>query len=259
MNPGAVRFCALQVQYKLRSRPPKILPKGSKNLIIEPVMSMAKSLLLSGKILAVTILLLVTSGCLSQKPLPYAAVSRNVVPTGPRLQVLPVEDKRLAKDELDKLLEIPKCVEQALVAEMEGVGLFQSVANGSPGGTGYTLRVVLEDFRWEVPKYDALVGKAFGISIATGGLGGLIYGSTDTPVLGHTTMLVVLSSPQSELINKRYVGRVEEERAKLNCDTASTRREMAAKGLADAIRQFKADVLQVEELKRRSVARLSRE
>lgn len=202
------------------------------------------------KLSAVVLLLFVSSGCVSQKPLPYGAVPKKMAPSGPALTVLPIEDKRTAKDDLDKMLKIPECVEVVLAQEMEGAGYFRSVNTAADGGaTGYTLRVTLEDLRWEVPKYDALVGKTFGISLATGGLGGLIYASTDTPVLGHAALTMVLASSEGEVLNKRYVGAVQEERAKLSCDTPTTRREMAAKAVAEAIRQFKADLAGVEGLK----------
>jgi hypothetical protein len=202
------------------------------------------------KVLVVSAMLgvvLFGTGCISQKPLPYSAVPAKLRETGPQLSILPIEDRRAAKDDMDRVLAIPQCVEVVLAQEMEGVGMFQKVSRQtSPPQSGYTLRVALDRLQWEVPNYDRILGTTLGVSIATGGLGGLIYGSTGTEVLGHASMEMVLTSGDAVLLNKKYVGLAKEEKAKMNSDTPATYREVAAKAVADAISQFKADLLALE-------------
>ena len=207
-----------------------------------------------------TFLVLVGSGCISQKPLPYAAIQKNLAPSGPALTILPVEDRRGAQGDLsaeersstlgdlDKVAKIPECVEEVLATEMEGLGMFQSVSRRSASsGSDYTLAVGLDRLEWEVPNHDRMVGTAMGISLLTGGIGGLIYGSTDAEVLGHATLTMQLRSGEMVILDKNYSGTAKETKAKMNSDTPGTGREMAAKALAVVMGQLKTDLLTIQQ------------
>ena len=192
-------------------------------------------------------LVFLSSGCISQKPLPYAVIPENLAASGPALTIVPVVDKRGVTNELDSVLRIPECVEEVLASEMEGLGMFQSVArtsaSGATGESGYRLAVTLDRLEWEIPGHDRIVGTAFGLSLATGGIGGLIYGSTGTEVLGHAALTVRLTSEGRVILEKSYTGTAQEKKAKMKSDTPATGRELAAKAVASAIGQLKADLV----------------
>ena len=195
-----------------------------------------------------TFLVLVGSGCISQKPLPYAAIPKNLTPNGPALTIVPVEDRRGAQSDLDKVAKIPECVEEVLASEMEGLGMFQSVARGSASSEStYTMAVGLDRLEWEIPNHDRMVGTAMGISFLTGGIGGLIYGSTDAEVLGHASLTMQLRSGAAVILDKNYSGTAKETEAKMNSDTPGTGREIAAKALAKVIADLKADLLAIQQ------------
>jgi hypothetical protein len=145
-------------------------------------------------------------------------------------------------------------VRQIIEQEMMSTGLFEKVvwtkteAGSEDGykasGNRFSLDTALNDLRWEVPGYDALQTKAFIAGLATGLVGGLVYGATSTDVNGASKVsarLVDLSAGKA-LVDKEYVGSFKTTKAKMSCDTSETKAEVAGKALKDAMEQLKADV-----------------
>jgi hypothetical protein len=186
-------------------------------------------------------------GCVSQKPLPYSYKSPQPVPvSGPKLIIDEVNDQR-SKDNMDKALKLPASVEEVVLKEMEGAGIFHEVVRKSNSDPEvYILKPTLTELRWEVPSYDRKVGTAMGLSIATGGIGGLIYGSTGTEVLGHSSMRFILLRGEKQVLNKEYKATATEKKSKLSCDTPDTYREMAAKALQQIMQEFKEDLQKID-------------
>jgi hypothetical protein len=195
----------------------------------------------------VFLVLLVGIGCASQKPLPYSYTSPQPLPvTGPKLIIAELKDER-SRDEMDKVLKVQESVEEVVFKEMEGAGIFREVEQRREGdGESFTLKPTIRELRWEVPDYDRKLGIAIGIGVATGGIGGFIYGSTGTDVYGYSSMQFVLLHGEKEILTKEYKAKAIEKKSKLACDTAPTYREMAAKALQQIMLEFKSDLQKVD-------------
>jgi len=95
---------------------------------------------------------------------------------------------------------------------------------------------------WFVPEYKAMLKKAFATSFLTGGLGGLAYGSTSTPVQGNAVLRLRVVKDGKEVLSREYVGFWEEKTAKLKCDTMDTKSRVAGAALSDAVEKFLKDL-----------------
>lgn len=151
---------------------------------------------------------------------------------------------------MDKALKLPDCLNPVVVKELDGSGLFSSVelnTNEAPK-TGYLLTCKINELRWEVPNYDHLLDTVGVVSFLTGGVGGVIYGSTDTDVLGHAEIRFSLTNLDSGemLLNRDYAATITEKKAKLRCDTPATYREVAAKSFQTTIAAFEKDLRQTK-------------
>lgn len=191
-------------------------------------------------------------GCASQKPLPFPhSTPRAAVSTGPVLALSPTQDQRATKDNMDKVLALPSCIDPVLLKELGEAGFFREVevkksttSDGGGGGSDYSVQGTLTELAWEVPNYEKKVGTAAAVSFLTGGVGGVIYGSTGTDVNGRAKVHFKVSRKglSDPVLDKDYSGSVTERKAKFSCDTPSTYREIAAKALRKVIDQFKADL-----------------
>lgn len=188
-----------------------------------------------------------TSGCVTRKPLPYQ-FSQPLPPIthGPELAIAPTKNSRVAKDNMDKVLYVPGCLDGVLLKELEGAGIFKSVTLNTNGiaADQYLLEPSLVDLRWEVPNYNSKLATAFTVSLLTGGIGGLAYGSTGTEVLGHATVHVKLTDVRQKqiILERDYQASSKDKRSKFNCDTPTTYREMAAAALKEVIDELKNDL-----------------
>jgi hypothetical protein len=196
---------------------------------------------------AILILLMVTSGCISPKPLPYQFAAPNPVPSqAPEPALAPAKNARPTKDTMDKVLELPACIDAVMVKELEGSGVFKKVTLTTNGvaSAEYLLEPSLLELRWEVPDYGRKVGTTFAISFLTGGIGGLGYAATGTDVFGHATLRAKLTDSRSKavMLEREYHATAKDNRAKLNCDTPNTYREMAASALKQIMEQLKDDL-----------------
>ena len=170
-----------------------------------------------------------------------------------------VDDKRSGDKEIDRIYDCEPLenVQKIIVEEMKSTGIFKNVI-GVPKG-GQPEQIVSESdadilispavikMDWEVPGYKEMLGKVFAVSILTGGIGGAIYGSTETEVLGETTVHVTLKNIKSGevLLDKSYSGRYEEKMIRFRCDTPSTKARMVSKSLKAAIDFLKEDLWKV--------------
>lgn len=195
--------------------------------------------------------LLLTTGCVSTKPLPYEFSQAAPVPSqGPEVTVRPTKNARPVKDNMDKVLKVPDCLDSVLVKELEGAGVFKKVTLNTNGiaADQYLLEPTLVDLRWEVPDYGRKVATAFTISLLTGGLGGVGYGSTGTDVFGHVTLRVKLTDTRRQwvILERDYEATAKDNRSKFSCDTPNTYREMAARALKVAIEDLKKDLWKLQ-------------
>jgi len=151
---------------------------------------------------------------------------------------------------MDKVLKIPECLDEVLVRELQGAGVFKQVSLTTRGiaADHYLLEPSLVDLRWEVPDYKRKVSTAFTISLLTGGIGGIGYGATGTDVFGHATLHIKLIDPRQQqvVLERDYRATAKDNRSKLRCDTPTTYREMAASALKQAIEDFKKDLQQLQ-------------
>lgn len=199
--------------------------------------------------LAFIFLSLLCVGCVSQKPLPFQFSTLQSSPaSAPKLLISPVTDQRSKKDTMDKVIEIPAALDVVLVKELQNVGLFSSVTNPSSNfPKSYQIQTVLKDLRWEVPNYNRTVGTTFAISLLTGGIGGIAYGSTGIDVLGHAKMQFTLTDSKKKLLlDREYDATFTERKAKLNCDTPDTYREVAAGALKNVIEKLTVDLRELQ-------------
>ncbi len=131
-----------------------------------------------------------------------------------------------------------------LAAELVASGAFANVQE-KPGDVsgGIQIEASLGELSWMVPNHSRMVKTAFWTSFLTGGLGGLAYGATETPVFGHASLHLKLTDrTTSKVLLDRSFDAVHEERiAKLKSDTIETRtRVMGAALKATLVKAAKA-------------------
>ena len=163
--------------------------------------------------------------------------------SAPTAEVVNVSDAREDRGVDGFLQDRPaEFVGKAVMAELESAGLFQAPKANTQAAMHIDVR--LNDLSWAVPNHDSMMKTAFWTSFLTGGLGGLAYGSTDTPVFGRASLNL--------RITERATGKVyfddkievvhQEKMAKLKCDTPKTQAHMIAAALADAMAKMKTAV-----------------
>lgn len=201
------------------------------------------------------ILLVVFCGCGATKlPFTYTYSSRET-PTGDVVVALQgIRDNRTDR-EIDKIYANSPSNElnTILKEEISGTGMIKSVAVKESSGSADDLRSsganfvvipILKELRWEVPGYDTIKTLAFTTSFLTGGVGGMIYGSTSTDVYGIAELSIrVVDVNSADVLDKAYTGRIEDRKAKLVCDTPGTKSEMVGRALKEAVDKFRADFI----------------
>jgi hypothetical protein len=137
--------------------------------------------------------------------------------------------------------------------ELGGAGLF-GFAMAQPDaataeelrhrGVGLLVEPTLKVLEWDVPDYDGIRQTLLLWSAFTLGIGGFVYGGTDTDVHGRTVLVVRLTdvAAGSATVERRYEGKASETRTKLNCDTGATRRAVVQASAKAAMRQLVADL-----------------
>jgi hypothetical protein len=185
-------------------------------------------------------------GCATKPPvisLPYempaTSMGSNVASaSGAEIDI--VQDTR-ADRSLDMFLsERPSdLLRRALAAELISTGVFPTVAPEASASSPsrFIIEVNLCDVSWAVPNHDRMVKTAFWTSFLTGGIGGIAYGSTDTPVYGHAVVSLKLWDRVNGkvLLEQTFDATHEEHKAKLACDTLQTRAQVMALALKDVL------------------------
>lgn len=171
-----------------------------------------------------------------QLPYAFPVGTPTAAAAAPTAEIVSVTDSREDRS-FDRFMnEQPtEILRKALAAELEAGGAFSRVARqGAPiGGAAVTIDVVLHDLSWAVPNHEGIVKTAFWTSFLTGGLGGLAYGATDTPVFGHAVVALKITERASgRVILAEKLDAVHEEKtAKLKCDSLETRARVMAAAL----------------------------
>ncbi|HEY1266772.1 MAG TPA: hypothetical protein VGH16_05910 [Candidatus Binatia bacterium] len=204
--------------------------------------------------LAITLLVMLCGCGASKLPFNYAYSSRET-PTGNVVVAIQgVRDNRTDR-EIDKIYaNSPSSdLNTILKEEISGTGLVKSVvvkdssisaADLRSSGANFLVIPILKELRWEVPGYDTIKTLAFTTSFLTGGVGGLIYGSTPTDVYGIAELSIqVVDLNSADVLDKAYTGRIEDRRAKLVSDTPGTKNEMVTRALKEAVDKFRADLI----------------
>ena len=152
--------------------------------------------------------------------------------------------------EKETMGEVRTVIEQ----EMLSTGLFEKVVwtgkgqkieeTFKPSSNQLVLDTSLGELKWEVPGYENILAVAFGLTFATGAIGGVIYGFTDADVNGSSRLAARLVDPSSgkTILDKEYIGKHATSKVKFDCDTSDTKAEVAGKALKHAMEQFKTDV-----------------
>ncbi|MBI5382197.1 MAG: hypothetical protein HZA31_09890 [Opitutae bacterium] len=149
-------------------------------------------------------------------------------PDAPTAALVDFTDKREDRSQDAIFSETPvTLLSKALNAELLAGGVFSKIEIGSQsaGGTRWLIEGELQDLSWAVPNHGAIVKTAFWTSFLTGGIGGLAYGATETPVFGRAKLLIrVVDRTSGKALVSEVLESVYEERmAKLKCDTPNTR------------------------------------
>lgn len=189
--------------------------------------------------LSLLLLGLFLGGCTAGKPpsiaLPYAMSAMGTAAAErPAAEITTVRDSREDRT-LDSFLKEPptRSVEQALAAELTAGGGFSKVSTHTEPPATILIEADLREMSWAVPNHQGMMKTAFWTSFLTGGLGGLAYGATDTPVFGHAVVALKITERGSGriLLEQSFDAMHEEKMAKLKCDSLETRARMMAQAL----------------------------
>lgn len=151
-----------------------------------------------------------------------------------------VNDQRAEKD-TDKIFE--SCpvedLNKTIGEEIRSTGLFRKVISIPPDkmddekylqnqDIDFVMNSSLKEMKWEIPDYDKIQTTIFIVSFLTGGIGGVIYGSTDSDIYGDMKQRITLIEQNSGkiLLDKEYTGHIEERKTKFKCDTLKTKAEI---------------------------------
>lgn len=200
---------------------------------------------------------LFTSGCVRTASFRYdypqgskpAVAGLKIAYTYPKDERQPNEDvdKMWSKDPIE---DIGKIIQE----EIQSTGLFGEVVPIAKGeeeklvleksGIRMVLHASIKELSWEIPNLKEQETKAFVISILTGGIGGLIYGSGSTDFYGKAKLRVVLDNRETgrNLLDKEYSSRAEERMARLKTDSANERARIIGRAVKQVMEQFKADL-----------------
>jgi hypothetical protein len=90
------------------------------------------------------------------------------------------------------------------------------------------------------------------ISILTGGLGGLAYGSGTTDLNGNAKLRIVIKDGNTgeNLLDKEYGSQATEQMSRFKTDSREERAKIIGKAVKQLITEFKADLERVVQAKR---------
>lgn len=194
--------------------------------------------------------------CSARVPLQHTQPAARLTAEGTVIGCRSTEDRRTDK-EIDEVLDGASlaAVDRALQAEVAGSGVAQQVVvlpgasrgsdlDAQQKGAAVVVEPVLEEMVWEVPDYKQKVATTFVVSLLTGGIGGLTYGSTSTDVYGRTKLTVTfIDVATGRKLTKTYEVKSQEQMAKLFSDEAETKSKLVGASLTSAMQQFRTDLV----------------
>jgi hypothetical protein len=196
------------------------------------------------------LMLLVTS-CATTTAFQYDhPQSKNQLISDKNIAVAYPKDGRKADEQVDKLWknnpldDIDKIVRE----EIGSTGLFKQIVAFDNEEDIDNIRMVLnttiKELAWEIPNQKEQERKALLISVFTGGIGGLAYGSGDTDFYGKAKIRIVLVDREAnqDILDKEYYFRIAEKMARLKTDSADERARIIGKAFKHVMEQFKTDL-----------------
>jgi hypothetical protein len=202
----------------------------------------------------------VLTACAAKKPFLYQYPVQVEQPAaGMKLACTCIKDRR-QDHEIDKIYaeNLTEDLNRIIEKEIQSMGLCKQVisipraekvdkALKENPDIDLVMYTSLKELVWEVPDYDRKVGTVFVLSFLTGGLGGVAYGSTKTDVYGNARIkiTVIRTETGEKLIDKEYVGHIEERMALLKCDTPNTKARIVGLSVKSIMKQFKGDLKRV--------------
>lgn len=195
-------------------------------------------------------------GCASKTALIYEHPKTDIQTTSELIIAVshPI-DERQPNEKVDKMwVDDPaKDIEKVISAELKSTGLFKEIVTVSLGDdtklhdVDINLSSSIKELAWEIPNLEEQEGKMLGISILTGGIGGLIYGSGDTDFYGKARLEIAIKENKTNvtLFNKEYISRVEEKMARLKTDSYEERSKIIAKAVKRIMEEFKTDLQEI--------------
>jgi hypothetical protein len=190
-------------------------------------------------------ILALLSGCATGAPRTIALQTKPTAYAAARpIQVSAIQIE-IADQRSDRSLDpiLAKRASDAAADAIRAALLASKLAVIEPGATQVLeVRGALGKLEWLVPGYQAMLKKVFATSFLTGGIGGLAYGSTSTPVEGHASLQIAVSREGREILQREYIGTHQETTVKLKCDTMETKSRVAGSALSAAIDKLLADL-----------------
>jgi hypothetical protein len=172
-----------------------------------------------------------------------------------RIACTPPKDERQPNEDVDKIWSRDPVQEVGTIIqeEIRSTGLFSEVISipkedkAKRADIQMVLHTSLKELSWEIPNLEEQVAATLAISILTGGIGGLVYGSGNTDFYGNARLRVVLEDQQTgkRLLDKKYSSRAEEKMARLKTDSAEERARIIGKAVKQVMEQLKTDLEQV--------------
>lgn len=195
-------------------------------------------------------------GCASKTGLIYDHPKTDILTTSNlKVAVAHPEDERQPNEKVDKMWagDPAEDIKKVISDELKSTGLFKEIVvlpledKTKLRDVNFILNSSIKDLAWEIPNLEDQEGKMLVISILTGGIGGLIYGSGDTDFYGKAKLKITIkeSETNATLLDKEYVSRVEEKMARLNTDSYEERSKIIAKAVKRIMEEFKTDLQEV--------------
>jgi hypothetical protein len=174
-----------------------------------------------------------------------------------RIAITYPKDEREPNQKVDKMWsknpieDIGKVIQD----EIRSTGLFRETVLRNKGqdekiglsDIQMVLRTSLKELAWEIPNPKEQENKMLVISILTGGIGGLAYGSGSTEIYGKAKLKVVLEDRETKriLLDKEYFSRAEERMARFKTDSAEERARIIGKAFKQLMDELKVDLERV--------------
>ncbi|NJD55320.1 MAG: hypothetical protein FIA94_02825 [Nitrospirae bacterium] len=168
-------------------------------------------------------------------------------------------DERQANEEVDRMwANDPKeDINKILEKEILSTGLFKEIIilkEGAEEKFGLenslqwlALHSWIKELVWEIPNRSEQEAKMMAISILTGGLGGLAYGSGTTDLNGNARLRIVIKDGGTgeNLLDKEYKSQSTETMTRFKTDSREERAKIIGKAVKQVMTEFKADLEKV--------------